>query len=1244
MAQVFGARRLWCGLIGVLAMTVSASGQTPVGGVINADTTWGLAGSPYDLTANVIVLNGATLTIEPGVIVRGGSNTTLQVSNGHLSAIGSIGSPILFTSSFDSAPEQWDGLYIDSSFASAELRFCEIRFAGQPNALAIGSGITVSGGASTTIANCAVRQCSGAPSVSSGIFVTGNSTVVITDSIIESCGDQDFDFALRDQGVSSLTVSGCDFASNTGRAAQIAPGNVGGFVMNSFAGNTFDRVRILAGTTADGGVMRAQASGFEGFELSGNDLLVPSGTLFTIEGGVNIFGISDNSEIQVQGRLECLGTELAQIVMTSLDDTSATLWDGLTFNGTNASGLLQWTNIRRGGGGNAFAIRSNVAAFNSGLVRFENCSFTDIATGGLDYGVYGSSAMLEIVSSDFRACGDATTDFAFLANATGGSTVIENCLFENNIGQCATVQPNSVQGVSGCVFVGNSVPRIRVNAGATSAGGFMESMTGLDSWEIASGDVLVPAGVTLTVGAGARICGLGDNSELQVQGRLECLGTSSQPIVMTSFDDTGSTVWDGVSFNGGNASGLLRWTSIRRGGGGNAFAIRSNLSAVNCPDVVLEDCEVSDIAVAGAAYGIYNSNSSVSCVRTVFRDCGTDGDDFGYFVTASNGGTVLEDCVFEDNMGQCARVQPGSLQGVTGGSFVNNAFGRIRVASGPTASVGAMQHIPGMDGWELDSGDVLVPAGATLTIGPGVRVFGLTDNSELQVQGRLECLGTELDPILMTSFDDAASTVWDGVSFNGGNASGLVRWTTIRRGGGGNAFAVRSNVATVNAMDVVFEDCTISDIETGGNDYGIYNNNSDVSCVRTTFTDCGADDSDFGYFCASLTGSVQLIDSIFENNLGACALVQANSLQDVNGCVLTGNAVNRIRVRAGTTDNASAMVTMTGLEGWEIDNGDVLVPAGGVLTIGPGVTVFGRNDNAEIQVQGRLECLGTVNAPVLMTSADDSDASKWDGVSFNGGNSSGFMRWTAVRHGGGGNAFGVRSNISVVNCPDFVMENCTVSDIGTGGSDAGLYISNSTARVTESAFERCGLAGTDSSAFSNVSGTTRVEDCLFSDNDAVGLTMNNGTLSLSCTSFIGNSTGLRRTGGTVFASECSFEGNAQFAVENTNTAQLNICCSWWGDPTGPGAPGGSGAGDPVSENVGFSPFSVSSAACGFDCLMGDANNDGNINLADLNLVLGNFGDSVEVGRDGDVNDDGVVDLADLNLVLSGFGNACEASA
>jgi len=55
-----------------------------------------------------------------------------------------------------------------------------------------------------------------------------------------------------------------------------------------------------------------------------------------------------------------------------------------------------------------------------------------------------------------------------------------------------------------------------------------------------------------------------------------------------------------------------------------------------------------------------------------------------------------------------------------------------------------------------------------------------------------------------------------------------------------------------------------------------------------------------------------------------------------------------------------------------------------------------------------------------------------------------------------------------------------------------------------------------------------------------------------------------------------------------------------------------------------------------DC-PGDVTGDGQINLADLNLVLANFGQTTS---DGDANGDGLVDLADLNLVLSQFGVSC----
>ncbi|MCR9217414.1 MAG: hypothetical protein NXI14_09460, partial [bacterium] len=52
---------------------------------------------------------------------------------------------------------------------------------------------------------------------------------------------------------------------------------------------------------------------------------------------------------------------------------------------------------------------------------------------------------------------------------------------------------------------------------------------------------------------------------------------------------------------------------------------------------------------------------------------------------------------------------------------------------------------------------------------------------------------------------------------------------------------------------------------------------------------------------------------------------------------------------------------------------------------------------------------------------------------------------------------------------------------------------------------------------------------------------------------------------------------------------------------------------------------------------GDANADGDINLADLNIVLANFGTETD---EGDLDGDGQINLADLNIVLAAFGSSC----
>ncbi len=60
---------------------------TNVSGDIVADTTWTLAGSPWVLTGDITVTVGVTLTVEPGVAVKGSSGAELRIQ-GHLLALG----------------------------------------------------------------------------------------------------------------------------------------------------------------------------------------------------------------------------------------------------------------------------------------------------------------------------------------------------------------------------------------------------------------------------------------------------------------------------------------------------------------------------------------------------------------------------------------------------------------------------------------------------------------------------------------------------------------------------------------------------------------------------------------------------------------------------------------------------------------------------------------------------------------------------------------------------------------------------------------------------------------------------------------------------------------------------------------------------------------------------------------------------------------------------------------------------
>ncbi|MBD1387749.1 hypothetical protein IDJ75_20875 [Mucilaginibacter rigui] len=86
-------------------------------GDIATNTTW-TADKIYTLKGFVYVTNGATLTIEPGTIIKGdkASKGTLTITRGaKIMAVGTADKPIVFTSSFAAgtrAPGDWGGLIL----------------------------------------------------------------------------------------------------------------------------------------------------------------------------------------------------------------------------------------------------------------------------------------------------------------------------------------------------------------------------------------------------------------------------------------------------------------------------------------------------------------------------------------------------------------------------------------------------------------------------------------------------------------------------------------------------------------------------------------------------------------------------------------------------------------------------------------------------------------------------------------------------------------------------------------------------------------------------------------------------------------------------------------------------------------------------------------------------------------------------------------------------------------------------
>ena len=113
------------------------------GGTITSTQTIANQGIPYVVSGSAITVYRAEMAIDPGVVFRFQTGTSITIddsSGGTITAIGEASNPVLFSSNQDSpSPGDWQGISLlaEGGSPSSNLQYCIIEYAGQSGSAAI---------------------------------------------------------------------------------------------------------------------------------------------------------------------------------------------------------------------------------------------------------------------------------------------------------------------------------------------------------------------------------------------------------------------------------------------------------------------------------------------------------------------------------------------------------------------------------------------------------------------------------------------------------------------------------------------------------------------------------------------------------------------------------------------------------------------------------------------------------------------------------------------------------------------------------------------------------------------------------------------------------------------------------------------------------------------------------------------------------------------------------------------------
>ncbi len=901
---------------------------------VNANTTWGptgtVVGTTFRIMNSISIGAGATLTIQPGVVVKFNGGAQLAV-NGALQAVGTAGSNIYFTSIKDDnnpagdtnadgnattpATADWNSIvFADGTVdGSSALTYCDIRYAGSSN-----YGALDFNNCSHPVTNCVIRKST------YGIDCGGSAAPTLNSTSIEA---------------STYTPVVIDFTANPAFSS----------LAFSTANNGYDAIGIRGGTlaTATSLTKRGATVGVNPitnvtYVLLGS-LTINAGGSLTIAPGVVIKPIAAYSFLVGSGgNLTMNGTAAAgdTITITSIHDDNFGSPNDTNNNGSiTAPSRGDWGQIvfAQGATGSIQRCRLKFGTTNNagGMVQMTNNNI----------GV--SNALLSEAGHGLALFGTSNPAISDVAINNCSSTPILMSVAANPTLTNVSFLANAITaiGLHGEDVAVNSVIPQR------NTGGFANI-----TYYLMNGALHVLSGVTLTISPGVVIKNQGGGGGIVCDGALVADGTSVAPIVFTSlYDDQYGNPADTNGDGATTTPSSGNWQYLRFTGTSND---------ATC---VLDFCRISYggyYAGDGWPPGVWTTSASPRITNSSFFKC-------PYGIRVDGDGAPIIDGNTFDNLtyAPIAMSVLSDPQISTNNTYTTNGYNALALLSETLSQNARIRYRPNVGNAAsptfayLPTGTITVASGVTLTVDPQVVLKPTSSFVVFDVDGSLNLVGSNgtTGRIFFTSRrDDAiagdttptdASTPqagdWGSIQFDDTavDASCVVRYCLFQFGGP----AQTSGVLTTNSAGPRF-----ARLEFFQN--------------RTAFTFTGTSQPSLDSLTILNCTQLPIVSSLISNPTYGQQITFANNAYLALG-ILSETIAQDVRTRVAKIGPYSNLNYAPA--------GNLTIAFGAKWTIDPGVVLkFGRvfNDpvGTYIDVSGAISAVGKPDSLIVFTSlADD---------------------------------------------------------------------------------------------------------------------------------------------------------------------------------------------------------------------------------------------------------------------------------